>query len=49
MSSRFVSVNIVGANMLVDVGYVMLGRVVTQVFLPRLVIKFEVCLGNAIQ
>ncbi len=35
--------------MLMDVGHVMLRRVVAQVFLPRLVIKFEVRLGNAIQ
>jgi hypothetical protein len=42
-------VNIVWADMLMDVGQVMFRRVVAQVFLPRLVIKFEVRLGNAIQ
>ena len=41
--------NIVRANMLVDVSRVILGWVVTEVFLPRLVIKFEVSLGDAIQ
>jgi hypothetical protein len=40
---------IIWLHMFMYVGYVVFRRIITQVFLSRYVIKFEICLHFAIQ